>query len=124
MKNTVTSSENFTTSPANHALSNQETDDPFEIAPFDEIKIKKHLQKQNSTNPFAYLTDNNSNLIGSKPITFDQIQLIESTRKLKHTLSTNFLKTNYLNNSKQLKKVNSLSNLDSNTNPTNDLIRL
>lgn len=117
-------------------MEKEDSDDPFDSAPFDELKIKKHLQKQTSTNLFIeYLTDKNSNLIGAKklssPKNLDQIQLIESTKKLKQTLNTSFIRTNFnnknpinLSNNLSNGLSNSLSNLNQNQKPTNDLIWL
>lgn len=92
--------------------------DPFAEAPFDEMKIKKHLQKQNSTNPFEYLIDNNSNLIqyNAKPFSNDQLNLIESTKILKQNLN----KTNFTN----FKRMNSLPDASNIKKQTNDLIWL
>ena len=103
----------------------EETGDPFAGAPLDENKIKKLLQKQHSmnTNPFqdsfVYLTDNNSNLIRyqSKPCSLDQLQLIESTKRLRNNLNkTNFNGIRRANLGSNLQKVNSLSHLETASN--------
>ena len=81
-----------------------------------------------NTNPFVYLTDNNSNLIQyTTPCSIDQLQLIESTKLLKFNLdnnANNLKRTNFKKGSSLLNLSSRVDQTSNGNKKTNDLIWL